>query len=114
MGDPNAIVDPRGTWEIVSEVMGRTSESTWTVTGDEDDYRGFSESSRAGKSQFVSVELTGNALTVVSSSSRGELEITVVISNDTLSGSTVMESERGSATMKIEGRRISGPEGELR
>jgi hypothetical protein len=114
VGDPDAIADPRGTWEIVSEVMGRTSESTWTVTGDEDDYRGFSESSRAGKSQFASVELTGNALTVVSSSSRGELEITVVISNDTLSGSTVMESERGSATMKIEGRRISGPEGELR
>lgn len=112
VGDPNAVVDPRGTWEIISEVMGRTSESTWTVTGSEGDYRGFSESSRAGKSQFASVDLRGNAMTVVSSSSRGELEITVVITNDTLSGSTVMESERGSANMKIEGRRISGPEGE--
>jgi len=113
IGDPNAVVDPRGTWEIVSEVMGRTSESTWTVTGGEGNYRGFSESSRAGKSQFASVDLKGNAFTVVSSSSRGELEITVVISEDTLSGSTVMESERGSAKMEIEGRRISGPEDEL-
>lgn len=113
IGDPNAVVDPRGTWEIISEVMGRTAESTWTVTGTEGNYRGFSESSRAGKSQFSSVDLKGNALTVFSSSSRGDLEITVVISGETLSGSTVMESARGSAKMEIEGRRISGPEGEL-
>lgn len=110
IGDPNAIVDPRGTWEIIAEVMGRASESTWTVTGGEGDYAGYSESSRAGKRQFSAVDLKGNALTVVSDTPRGELEITVVISGETLSGSTVMESERGSATMGIEGRRISGPE----
>ncbi|MDH3511909.1 MAG: amidohydrolase family protein [Gammaproteobacteria bacterium] len=113
IGDPNAVVDPRGTWEVVSAVMGRTAESTWTVTGAEGNYRGFSESSRAGKSQFSSVDLKGNALTVVSKSSRGELEITVVISGDKLSGSTDMESARGSAKMEIEGRRIAGPEGDL-
>ena len=111
IGDPNAVVDPRGTWEIVSEVMGRSVESTWTVTGSEGEYDGYSESSR-GKNPFSSVELKGNALTVTSSSARGDLDITVVVEGDKLSGSTTMESERGSAKMTIEGRRISGPEGE--
>jgi len=32
------------------------------------------------------------------------------VTGDTLAGKTTMESARGSATMSIEGRRISGPE----
>ncbi len=110
VGDPNAVVDPRGTWEVTSEVMGRSSESTWTITGGEDEYRGTSEGSRGGKRPFKSVDLVGNALTVVSESPRGELDVTVVITGDALKGETTMESPRGSMKMKIEGRRISGPE----
>ncbi len=110
IGDPNAVVDPRGTWEVTSEVMGRSSESTWTITGSKDQYRGTSESSRAGKRSFKSVELAGNALTVVSESPRGEMDMTVVITGDELKGDTTMESPRGSIKMKIEGRRTSGPE----
>ena len=110
VGDPNAIVDPRGTWEIVSEVMGRRSESRWTITGSGDEYAGFSESDRGGKNDFERVALRGNALTVVSASSRGEIEMTVVIDGERLEGSTEMESARGSATMNIEGRRVAGPE----
>jgi len=112
IGDPNAVVDPRGTWEIRTEVMGRSSDSTWTITGSEDNYRGFSESSRAGKNQFTSVKLRGNALTVVSETSRGEVDITVVVEGETLAGETMMESPRGSAKMEVEGRRVTGPESE--
>jgi len=110
IGDPNAVEDPRGTWEITTEVMGRSSESTWTITGSEDQYRGFSESSRAGKRQFKRVDLVGNALTVVSETPRGEIDITVVVTGEMLEGETTMESPRGSAKMKIEGRLVSGPE----
>jgi len=110
IGDPNAVVDPRGTWEVTTEVMGRSSESTWEITGGEDNYRGFSESSRAGKRQFKSVELSGNALTVVSETPRGAIDITVVVTDESFAGETTMESPRGSAKMKIEGRRIAGPE----
>ncbi len=112
IGDPDAVVDPRGKWEIITEVMGRTAESTWTITGSQGDYRGYSESSEAGKQQFKSVELRGNAMTVVSDTSRGEFEITVVVGDETLKGETMMESPRGSARMEIEGRRIGGPESE--
>jgi len=110
IGDPNAVVDPRGTWEVTSEVMGRSSESVWTITGNKEKYSGSTENSRAGKRQFKSVELVGNALTVVSETPRGEIDITVVVSGETLEGETTMESPRGSAKMKIEGRRIAGPE----
>ena len=112
IGDPNAVVDPRGRWEIVTEVMGRRGESTWTISGDRDAYKGFSESERSGKRPFSRVDLKGNALTVVSSSPRGEMEITVVIDEDKLSGETEMESPRGSIKMTVEGRRVAGPEGE--
>lgn len=112
IGDPNAVVDPRGTWEIRTEVMGRSSESTWTITGSEGNYRGFSESSRSGKNQFASVDLLGNAMTVVSKTSRGEVDITVVVTGETLAGETMMESPRGSAKMEVEGRRVTGPESE--
>ncbi len=111
-GDPNAVVDPRGTWEISTEVMGRSSESTWTISGSKDAWKGFSESTRSGKSDFTSIELAGNALTVVRTTPNGDMEITVIVSGETLSGETTMESPRGSVKIEVEGRRISGPEGE--
>lgn len=117
VGDPDAIVDPRGVWKISMEVMGRASESTWTIAGAREAggkgrYSGFSESQRAGKRDFSSVDLKGNALTVVSSGGQGgDLKITVIVAGERLSGETTMTSERGSATMKVEGRRVSGPEG---
>jgi len=110
IGDPNAVVDPRGTWEIRTEVMGRSSESVWTISGSEGNYSGASKSSQAGERPFKKVELRGNAMTVISESSRGELEITVIVSGESLEGDTTMESPRGSAKMKVEGRRVAGPE----
>jgi len=110
IGDPTAVVDPRGTWEVTSEVMGRRSGSTWEITGSKDNYRGSSESSRAGKHPFKSVELRGNALTVVRETPRGIVDITVVVSEASFTGETTLESPRGSVKMKIEGRRIAGPE----
>jgi hypothetical protein len=110
IGDPNAVVDPRGTWEIITEVMGRSSDSTWTISGSPDSYQGFSESSSAGKRDFKRLRLKGNALTVTSDTPRGEFEVTVVINGDTLAGETTMESPRGSAKMEIEGRRVAPPE----
>jgi hypothetical protein len=112
IGDPNAVVDPRGTWEILTEVMGRSAESTWTISGSEGQYKGYSESEDGGKNPFKNVDLRGNALTVVSDTSRGEFEITVVVTGDDLTGSRTMESPRGSATMRIDGRRIAGPQGD--
>ncbi len=115
IGDPNAVVDPRGTWSINTEVMGRSAESTWTIRGAEEAggkmrYAGFNDSARSGKRDFSSVELKGNAMTVISSGPSGELKITVIVAGERLSGETTMTSERGSAHMKVEGRRVSGPE----
>lgn len=92
--------------------MGRGSESTWTISGSEGNYKGSSESERSGKRQFKSVSLKGNAMTVVSETPRGEFDITVVVTGETLEGDTTMESPRGSAKMEIEGRRVAGPESE--
>jgi len=95
---------------IVRYSPGRSSESTWVISGNEGKYRGSTENSRAGKRQFKSVELVGNALTVVTDTPRGEFDVTVVVTGDTLKGEATMESPRGSAKMEIEGRRIAGPE----
>ena len=92
--------------------MGRTAESTWTLSGGEDNYRGYSESAQGGRQPFTSVRLRGNALTVVSDTPRGEFEITVVIDGESLEGTTEMESPRGSISMDVEGRRVEGPENE--
>lgn len=118
VGDPNAVIDPRGTWRVTSEVMGRSSESTWIITGtDQPDgsrrYAGSSESSR-GKRDFISVEVEGNAMTVVSGGPSGEMKVTVVVTGDTFSGESTMSSARGSVSMKFEGRRVAPPEGGLR
>ncbi len=115
IGDPNAVVDPRGTWRINTDVMGRSAESTWTISGTSEAggkvrYSGFNDSTRSGKRDFSSVELKGNAMTVISSGQGGEMKITVIIAGESLSGETTMESARGSARMKVEGRRVSGPE----
>ena len=109
-------MDPRGTWKVNTEVMGRSSESTWTIRASNDAggkarYDGFSESSRSGKRDFSSVELKGNALTVISATPGGEMKATVIVTGDSLSGTSTMESARGSVTMKFDGRRVSGPEG---
>lgn len=116
VGDPNAVVDPRGVWKVSMEVMGRASESTWTIAGPggtgKDRYTGFSESQRAGRRDFSSVDLRGNALTVISSGGPGgETKMTVIVAGEKLSGESTMSSERGSVTLKIDGRRVSGPEG---
>ncbi len=111
VGDPNAVVDPRGKWTVTTEVMGRSAESTWTIAGERGAWTGFSESARTGKRDFTSVELRGNALTVVSPSQGGEMKVTVVISGDAFKGDSTMTSERGSITMKLEGQRATGPQG---
>ena len=115
VGDPNAVIDPRGTWAVTTEVMGRASPSTWTITGTKDpdgkgNYQGSSEGER-GKRDFSRVEVTGNAMTVVSPGEGGELAITVVVTGDSFAGESTMESPRGSVTMKFSGRRTASPEG---
>jgi hypothetical protein len=110
IGDPNAVVDPRGKWSISTEVMGRSAESTWTISGSKDHYTGFSESSRSGKRDFTSVEVKGNAMTVISPTTGGELKVTVIVTGDSLAGETTAESERGSVRMKFDGRRLAASE----
>lgn len=111
VGNPSATVDPRGTWEVSSQVMGRASESTWTIAGKPGAYRGSSNSARGGKRDFASVELAGDALTVtLPGGPGGESRITVVVAGDRLAGDTTLTSDKGSVTMKVEGRRTSGPE----
>ena len=39
------------------------------------------------------------------------MKVTVVISGDEFRGESTMTSQRGSVTMKLEGRRAAGPQG---
>ncbi|MFQ5738257.1 MAG: amidohydrolase family protein [Acidobacteriota bacterium] len=110
-GHPEAVVDPRGDWEITTEVMGRSLQSTWTIEGTAGAYSGYSESER-GRRDFESVELEGDAMTIQVGSPMGTMEITVVISGETLAGDTTIDSPRGSISIKVTGKRVSGPEGD--
>ncbi len=109
-GDPNAQVDPRGVWEITSRVMGRANESKWHIQGSPGAYTGYAEGA-SGRRDFESVVLEGNALTVRLPTPGATLEITVVITGDQLEGDSSFETPRGSMTITLEGKRISGPEG---
>ncbi|MBL8225066.1 MAG: amidohydrolase family protein [Chromatiales bacterium] len=108
VGDPGAVVDPRGNWRVTTTVMGRSSESTWTITGGPGSYAGASDDGRGGKRSFTSVSLKGNALTVVTPGPGGDAAMTVVIAGETLAGQPTLSSPRGSIRMDIAGRREPG------
>ncbi|HEY3176481.1 MAG TPA: amidohydrolase family protein [Candidatus Polarisedimenticolia bacterium] len=108
-GDPNAKVDPRGTWSITFTIGGRAVNRTWTIKGKEGDYSGTAET-QAGLVEFTSVKLAGNEMTVVmpAQGGRPSQEITVVITGETLEGSGEFG---GGMSYSVKGTRSSGPEG---
>lgn len=107
-GDPDAVVDPRGTWTVAIDFGGRTVERRWTIEGEKDRYRGTAETGR-GDVDFESIELAGNVMTVRLPGRPGgdSLEITVVVEGDTFAG----DAEMGSRTIEVKGSRQSGPGG---
>jgi imidazolonepropionase-like amidohydrolase len=109
-GDPNAIVDPRGTWSVVIE-LGQSVQRTWTIAGTKGAYTGTGET-RSGVVTFEKVELAGNALTVTfpASEGRGASEATVIITGDSFEGTF----ETGSRSASIKGTRTEGPKGGTR
>ena len=110
-GDPNAVVDPRGTWSVVIEVGAAPLQRTWTIGGSKGSYNGTAET-RSGTVTFDKVELAGNALTVTfpASEGRGANEVTVIVSGDTFEGTF----EMGSRSAAVKGTRTHGPEGGAR
>ena len=108
-GDPNAVVDPRGTWSVVFDMGPRTMERSWTIEGEKEAYRGTAET-REGTVTFDEVRLEGNALTVVypSRGGRGSMEVTVIIEGDQFEGL----AEMGPRSIELNGTRTSGPEDE--
>lgn len=107
-GDPDAVVDPRGTWSVVFEFGSQSTTRTWTLTGSRGGYRGTAET-RGGTVAFERIELAGNVLTVVfpPSEGRGANEVSVVIRGDTFEGSF----EAGPRSIPIRGTRTGDPEG---
>jgi len=110
-GDPNAVVDPRGTWSVAIELGGQTLQRTWTIAGSKERYTGTAET-RAGTVTFDKVELAGNALTVTfpASEGRGANEVTVIVTGDAFEGSI----EMGSRSAPVKGTRSHGPDGGAR
>jgi hypothetical protein len=106
-GDPDAVVDPRGTWSVAFEMGPRSIERTWTVSGDPEAYEGTAET-RGGTVTFDDVTLEGNALTVVfpDREGRGSMEVTVIIVGDEFEG----VAEMGPRSVEIKGVRTGGPE----
>ncbi|HEX4825279.1 MAG TPA: amidohydrolase family protein [Candidatus Polarisedimenticolaceae bacterium] len=107
-GDPNAVVDPRGTWSVVIEIGSNPLQRTWTIAGEKGHYTGTAET-RAGVVTFDKVELAGNALTVTfpASEGRGANEVTVIVNGDAFEGTM----EMGPRSAQLKGTRTHGPEG---
>ena len=114
IGDPDAVVDPRGVWAVTATVMGNAQNSTWTIEGSPGAYSGRSVGQR-GENEFESVTLEGNALTVVLVGPMGNLEATVVIEGDEFEGHATIDAPGGQTfSISFKGERTSGPEGGLR
>jgi len=110
-GDPDAVVDPRGTWAVAIKMGSRTMEREWTIEGSEGAYKGTAETG-GGIVSFDSVELAGNVMTVIFPSRQGRpsMEVTVIIEGESFEGT----AEMGPRTMELTGNRTSGPEGGAR
>lgn len=108
-GDPNAKVDPRGTWSVTFDVGGRTIARTWTIAGSPGAFEGTAET-REGTVSFTSIRLSGNELTVVLPSPRGggTQEITVIVIGESFEGSGEFP---GGQSFTVKGTRTSGPQG---
>jgi imidazolonepropionase-like amidohydrolase len=107
-GDPNAVVDPRGTWSVAIDFGGTSVQRTWTIAGTKGAYTGTAET-RSGTVTFEKVELAGNRLTVTfpATEGRGSYEATVIVTGDAFEGT----SEMGSRSATLTGTRTSGPSG---
>jgi hypothetical protein len=108
-GDPNAKVDPRGTWSITLTIAGRATNRTWTIGGEEGRYEGTAET-RDGTVAFDAVTLAGNEMTVKlpAASGRPAQSFTVIITGESLEGSGEFP---GGAPYTIEGKRTGDPQG---
>ncbi|MGH9870130.1 MAG: amidohydrolase family protein [Candidatus Polarisedimenticolia bacterium] len=108
-GDPNARIDPRGTWSITLTIGGRAISRTWTITGHEGDYAGTAETQR-GTVAFTSVKVVGNEMTVVlpGEGSRPSQEISVIVTGEEMEGSGEFP---GGGPYTVKGTRTAGPEG---
>jgi len=114
IGDPDAVVDPRGEWAVTATVMGNAQDATWTIEGSAGAYSGHSVGQQ-GETEFESVTIEGNALTVVLAGPMGSLEATVVIEGDTFAGSATVDAPGGQTfSISFKGERTSGPDGGLR
>ncbi len=114
LGDPDAVVDPRGEWAVTATVMGNAQDATWTIEGAAGSYSGHSVGAQ-GETEFESVALEGNALTVVLAGPMGSLEATVVITGDEFEGSATVDAPGGQTfSISFKGERTSGPDGGLR
>ena len=110
-GDPNAVVDPRGTWSVVIELPAAPVQRTWTIGGSKGSLTGTAET-RSGTVTFDKVELAGNALTVTfpAGEGRGANEVTVIVTGETFEGTI----EMGSRSAAVKGTRTHGPDGGAR
>jgi imidazolonepropionase-like amidohydrolase len=110
-GDPDAVVDPRGTWSVTFQFGPRTIEREWIIEGGEGAYTGTAET-REDTVEFESIELAGNVLTVVlpGSGGRPATEITAIVEGDSFAAT----AEMGPRTVEMTGTRVSGPDGGAR
>jgi len=108
-GDPNAKVDPRGTWSVTVSFGSVTVVRTWMITGKEGAYEGTAET-REGTVTFKSMTRVGNELKIEQPSSRGNglVNIDIVITGESFEG----EGESASGpSFTLKGNRTSGPNG---
>jgi hypothetical protein len=108
--DPNAKIDPRGSWEITYTFGGRTATRTWKIDGKPGEFTGTAET-QAGKASLYGLSLTGNKLTgSYKPGSSGAVDFTWIIKGEELSGTSVLPE---GTKITYSGRRVAKPEGGL-
>lgn len=106
--DPNAKIDPRGTWELNYAIGGRSVTRTWKIEGTVGSLAGTGET-QAGKVPLSGLSLTGNKLTgSYTSGGSGTVEFKWIIKGDEVAGSVTLPDGQ---TVSLSGKRTAKPEG---
>jgi len=106
--DPNAKVDPKGTWDLTYSGGGAGAARTLRISGGGASLSGTAETP-AGRVELTGLSITGNKLTGSYRGGGGTIDFSAIVKRDSMSGSATMPSGEKVSFSGTRTSRSAGP-----